>query len=66
MQYIVPETGFMRLSQVLAVFPVSKSTWYQGIIEGKFPKPVKISPRCTAWKSEDIRTLIKSFQGNDL
>jgi predicted DNA-binding transcriptional regulator AlpA len=26
---------------------------------GRFPKPVKISARCVAWKVEDIHALIK-------
>ena len=54
----IPETGFLRLPQVLAVFPVSRSSWWAGVKEGKYPQPVKLSPRCTAWRAEDIRTLI--------
>ena len=53
-----PDTGFVRLPAVLAVFPVSRSTWWQGVKDGKFPKPHKLGPRVTAWKAEDIRALI--------
>lgn len=56
----LPQTGFVRLPQVLSVFPVGRSTWWAGVKSGKYPQPVKISPRCTAWKAEEIRTLIEN------
>lgn len=59
----LPETGFVRLSAILAPngpIPVSKSTWWAGIKQGRFPKPVKLGPRITAWRVEDIRRLIET------
>lgn len=58
MQHKLPETGFLRLPQVLTVFPVSRSGWWQGVKDGKYPQPVKLSQRITAWRAEDIRELI--------
>jgi prophage regulatory protein len=55
---VLPQEGFVRLTTVLAVFPVSKSTWWAGVKTGRYPRPHKIGPRCTAWKVEDIRALI--------
>lgn len=60
-QLILPETGFVRLPLVLALIPVAKSSWWQGIKEGRFPKPVKLGPRTTAWRVQDIRALIESL-----
>lgn len=60
---ILPETGFVRLPEVLKVFPVSKSTWWAGVKEGRFPKPVKLGPKTTAWRVEDIRALIEQTHG---
>jgi prophage regulatory protein len=57
--YSIPTTGFMRLPQVLAFVPVSKSTWWNGVRDGRFPQPVKLGPRMTAWKAEDIQSLIE-------
>ena len=57
----LPPTGFVRLPAILAPhgpIPVSKSSWWQGIKDGRYPKPVKLGPRITAWRVEDIRTLI--------
>lgn len=54
----LPETGYLRLRQVLTVIPVSKSTWWAGVSSGRFPQPVKLGPRTTAWRVEDIRAWI--------
>ncbi len=56
-----PDTGFVRLESILAPkgpIPVSKSTWWTGVKSGRFPKSVKLGPRITAWRVEDIRKLI--------
>ena len=69
--YKLPETGFLRLTQIIgnpkadppipAVIPVSKSTWWEGVKSGRYPKPVKsLGLRITAWRVEDIRALIVS------
>lgn len=63
----IPETGFVRLPQILEVIPVGKSSWWAGVKSGRYPKPVKISARCTAWLAEDIHNLIRLLaQGNQL
>jgi predicted DNA-binding transcriptional regulator AlpA len=59
----LPQTGFLRLRAILAPagpIPVSKSTWWQGIKDGRFPKPVKLGKRVTVWRVEDIRRLIET------
>jgi len=58
-----PKTGFVRLSSILAPLGpilVSKSTWWAGIKDGRFPKPIKLGSRITAWRVEDIRALIEA------
>lgn len=58
----LPDTGFLRLSSILGPrgpIPVSKSTWWAGIKDGRFPKPVKLGARITVWRVDDIRSLIK-------
>ncbi len=54
-------TGYMRLTDIIAPagpLPISKSTWWAGIKAGRYPKPVKLGPRITAWRVDDIRALI--------
>jgi predicted DNA-binding transcriptional regulator AlpA len=61
MSVTIPQTGFLRLAQVLAIIPLSKSTWFEGCRAGRYPKPVKIGPRASAWKAEDIAALVKQL-----
>ena len=62
----LPRTGFLRLPSIIGPkgpIPVSKSTWWAGVRSGRFPKPVKLGPRITAWRVEDIRALIERGVG---
>ncbi len=54
----LPETGFVRLPEILAIYPISSSSWWEGVRTGRYPKAVKLTARCTAWRVEDIRALI--------
>ncbi|MDP9412896.1 MAG: AlpA family phage regulatory protein [Pseudomonadota bacterium] len=54
-----PTTGFLRIPQILKLIPVSRSTWWAGVREGRYPPSVKLGPRITAWRAEDIRDLIE-------
>lgn len=63
-RYELPSEGLVRLKSILAPrgpIPVGKSTWWAGIQTGRFPKPVKLGPRTTAWRVEDVRALIAKF-----
>lgn len=72
----LPETGYIRQKDIVgdktasppipAIIPISKSTLWSWIKDGKFPKPVKLGPRCTAWRVEDIRAFIEKYnQGQE-
>jgi prophage regulatory protein len=52
------DLGYMRLPEILAMFPVSKSTWWEGVRIQRYPQPVKISPRITAWRKKDVLQLL--------
>lgn len=51
--------SFLRLPDVLRIIPVSKSGWWQGCKSGRFPRPIKLGPRTSAWKASDIAALVK-------
>jgi predicted DNA-binding transcriptional regulator AlpA len=63
--YELPETGFLKLAQVLSVIPLGKTSWWEGVRSGRFPKPLKLSPRRTVWRAEDIRELIQNISHPD-
>lgn len=59
----IPETGYLRLRDVLKFFPVSRWTFRRGVKEGRYPQAVQLSPRIVAWRAEDIRRLIEQPNG---
>lgn len=52
------QPGFLRLEQVLAIFPVSRASWYAGL-GTIYPNSVRIGVRSVAWRTEDIRHLVE-------
>ncbi len=62
----IPTTGFLRLPQVLSFIPISKSSWWDGVKDGRFPKPVKLGKRMTAWRAEGIAMLVERIGSRNL
>ena len=50
--------GYIRLNDVLTVYPVSRAAWYDGILKGIYPAGVKLGPRSVGWSRAAIRELI--------
>lgn len=61
---ITQSIGFYRLPTVLTKIPVSRSAWWQGIKDGRYPAGVKIGPRTTAWLKSDIEELCNRLSGD--
>ncbi len=69
---ILSEIGFLRLHQIIGnakanppippIIPIGKSTWWEGVQSGRFPKPIKLGPRITLWKAGDIQKLITDME----
>ncbi|WP_165176926.1 AlpA family phage regulatory protein [Desulfovibrio sp. ZJ369] len=57
----IPSNALLRLPQVLALIPVSRSAWWAGCKNGRYPKPVKLGPRTTAWRAADIAALLEKL-----
>lgn len=49
----------LRLPEVLELIPVGRSTWWLGVKKGRFPQPVKLGPRTTAWRESEILPLME-------
>jgi predicted DNA-binding transcriptional regulator AlpA len=62
--------GFLRLPQIIgdarstppipALVPVCKTTWWAGVRSGRYPAPVKLSPRVTVWRAADVYALFQN------
>ena len=51
----------LRIQEIIAPkgpIPVGKSTWWEGVKSGRFPQPIKLGPRITVWREEDIDVLL--------
>lgn len=65
----IPKTGFLRLPQIVgdkkanppiqALIPISRASWWAGVKSGIYPKAIKLGPKTTVWRAEDIRNLIE-------
>ena len=70
--YDLPEKGFIRIWQIVGnpkatppiagIIPVSRTTWLNGCKSGKYPKPIKLGERTTAWRVSDIRALLETLE----
>ena len=57
-----PSEKLIRLSDVLTHYvPISKSNWYRGVHQGKFPKPIKFGPRISFYRLSEIKALVDAF-----
>lgn len=71
----LPQTGYVRIWQIIGdkkaeppippIIPISKSSWWSGVKSGKYPKPIKLGLKITAWKAEDIHQLIHTLGENE-
>ncbi len=46
--------NFLRIVDVMKKTGIAKSTIWLWVSEGKFPKPIKLSPRITVWEEKEI------------
>ncbi len=60
-QFSLPDTGFLKIKQILQFIPVGETTWRLGVKEGHFPQSVRVADRVNLWRVKDIRDLIDSF-----
>jgi prophage regulatory protein len=63
------DVRFLRLQQIIgdhsveppipAKVPVSKTTWWKGVREGRYLQPVRtLGKRITVWREQDIEAFI--------
>jgi predicted DNA-binding transcriptional regulator AlpA len=50
--------GYLRLKEVLFVYPVSRAGWYEGMRDGIYPQSVQLGKRAVGWLRQSIRDLI--------
>ena len=62
------QTRFLREKQIIgdpkanppvpAIIPISHAAWWAGVKAGRYPQPIKLSPKVTVWTSDEIQKLL--------
>lgn len=52
----------LRRHQLEATLGLSRSSIYQMMASGDFPKPLKIGRRAVGWRAEDIENWLNNLQ----
>lgn len=56
----LPDSAFIRLPIIMALYGVSKATIWRGVKNKTIPKPVKLTERTTAWNVGQVRAALAS------
>ena len=58
----LPKSGYLRISQLIPdILPFSHATLWRKVKSGGFPKPIKLSERITAFRTEDVRAWLDNL-----
>lgn len=55
----LPDGAVIRLPDVLRIFPISESLWWDGVKKGHYPQPVKLGIRAVGWRIGDVLALTR-------
>jgi predicted DNA-binding transcriptional regulator AlpA len=68
---LLNQTAFLREKQLIGdkrlstpgILPFSHATLWRMVAEGRFPRPLKLTERTTAWRTEEVRRWIGDPSG---
>jgi prophage regulatory protein len=43
---------------ITPIIPISKTAWWKGVAEGKYPQPIKLSEKVTVWRADEVQKLV--------
>lgn len=52
-----------RTTDQESLLPIGKTQWWEGVRQGRFPQPLKLGPRTTVWRLEDIERIAERLSG---
>lgn len=53
--------NLLRLKDVLAVYPISRTSWYEGVKMGLYPQPLRLGKKTVAWNAQEIEAAIHAL-----
>lgn len=63
MQELFPQ-GLSRYKDIAPLLPFNRSTLWRMIKNGTFPKPTRLSHKCTVWRNQDVLDWIDAQTSN--
>ena len=58
----LPEPGYSRLKDILAIFSGSSSSWYAAIENGRIKPATKLAARTAAWSNAYLNELLDQLE----
>ena len=69
MSEIIPvEPRLLRLKHIIGdekadppiapIIPISKTAWWKGVADGRYPQPIKLSEKVTVWRADEVQKLV--------
>ncbi len=55
------QRNLLRLKEVLALYPISRTSWYDGVKMGLYPQPVRLGKKTVAWRASEIEAAINQL-----
>lgn len=56
---------FLRITSIVepdGLFQISRSAWYKGVKEGRYPAPLKLGPRTSVWSTPSLQALLTEIE----
>jgi prophage regulatory protein len=59
----LPADTMLRAKEVLRLIGVSESSLKRMVLDGRFPKPMRLSPRRIGWPARDVKAWLEGLDG---
>ncbi len=58
-----PDDTMLRTKEVLRLIGVSESSLKRMVLDGRFPRPCRLSPRRIGWPARDVKAWLEGLNG---
>lgn len=55
----LPDDSLITQTDVLTILRISRTSWWRGVKDGRYPQPIKLGPRMNRWRAGTIRELVR-------
>ena len=55
----LPDDSLIPQTDVLTIVRISRTSWWRGVKDGRYPQPIKLGPRMNRWRIGTIRELVR-------